>query len=49
VPDIKALLLEYSYKATGVKNVTHNVLNTCTISGVGEGGLEGDTKVEIEV
>lgn len=49
VPDSKALLLEYSYKATGVKNVTHNVLNTCTISGVGEGGLEGDSKVEIEV
>ena len=49
VPDSKALLLEYKYKASGIKNVTHNVGNACTISGVGEGSLEGDTTVEIEV
>lgn len=49
VPDSKSLLLEYSYRATGGKNVTHSVANTCTIRGVGEGGLEGDHKVEIEV
>ena len=49
VPDSKSLLLEYSYKASGGKNVTHSVANTCSIRGVGEGSLEGDHKVEIEV
>ncbi len=49
VPDGKALLLEYSYKANGVKNIIHNVGNTCSITGVGEGSLEGDSQIEIEV
>ena len=49
VPDGKPLVLEYSYKADGAKGVTHNVLNTCTISGVGEGGLNGDHRIEIDV
>ncbi len=49
VPDSTSLLLEYSYKASGNRDVKHNVSNTCTISGVGQGNLEGDTKVEIEV
>ena len=49
VPDGKSLLLEYSYKASGGKNVTHNVANTCSIRGVGEGSLDGEHKVEIEV
>jgi len=49
VPDSTSLLLEYSYKASGDRDVKHNVSNTCTISGVGQGNLEGDTKVEIEV
>ena len=49
VPDSTALVLEYSYRATGNKNVKHNVLNTCSISGVGQGSLEGDSKIEIEV
>ena len=49
IPDGKSLLLEYSYKASGVKAVQHDVFNACSITGVGEGELEGDTKVEIEV
>ncbi len=49
IPDGKSLLLEYSYKASGVKAVQHEVFNACSITGVGEGELEGDTKVEIEV
>lgn len=49
VPDSTSLLLEYSYKASGDRDVKHNVSNTCSISGVGQGNLEGDTKVEIEV
>lgn len=49
VPDDKSLLLEYAYKATGDKNVTHNIQNACTITGVAEGGIEGDYKVEVEV
>ena len=49
VPDDKSLLLEYSYKASGEKNVAHNIQNACTITGVAEGGIEGDHKVEIEV
>lgn len=48
-PDGKSLLLEYSYKADGLKQVLHNVLNTCSITGVGEGSIEGDNKVEVEV
>lgn len=49
VPDDKALLLEYSYKADGNKNATHDILNSCSISGVGESSLDGDHKLEIEV
>lgn len=49
VPDGKSLLLEYSYKASGDKNVTHDVLNVCSIRGIGEGSLDGEHKVEIEV
>ncbi|MBR5490570.1 MAG: CHAP domain-containing protein, partial [Oscillospiraceae bacterium] len=49
IPDGKSLVLEYSYKASGVKGSDHNVLNECTITGVGEGDLEGNVKVEIEV
>lgn len=49
VPDSKALLLEYTYGVSGEKQVRHNVLNTCTIKGVGEGSLDGDCKMEIEV
>ena len=49
VPDSKSLLLEYSYRATGGKNVTHSVANSCSIRGVGEGSLDGDHKVEVEV
>ena len=49
VPDGKALLLEYQYIASGVAGAAHDVFNTCTISGVGEGGLNGDHKVEIDV
>ncbi len=49
VPDGKALVLEYSYKADGNKNVPHSVQNTCSIKGVGEGSLDGEHKVEIQV
>ena len=49
VPDGKTLLLEYSYKASGNKNVVHDVLNTCAIRGVAEDVLDGDHKLEIEV
>ena len=49
MPDDKSLLLEYAYKATGVENEKYNVFNTCTIQGVGEGGLNGDHTLEIEV
>ena len=49
IPDNKALLLEYSYKANGVSNIQHEVFNTCTITGVGEGEIEGDVKLDLEV
>ena len=49
IPDGKSLVLEYSYKASGNKGADHEVFNECTITGVGEGELEGDVKVEIEV
>ena len=49
VPDSTALVLEYSYKASGNQNSKHNVQNTCSISGVGQGNLEGDSQIEIEV
>ena len=49
VPDDKPLLLEYSYMANGNKNATHNVSNTCTISGVAEGNINGDHNLELEV
>lgn len=49
VPDNKALLLEYSYKASGNKDAVHEVNNVCTITGVGEGSIDGEHKVEIEV
>ena len=49
VPDSKALLLEYSYKASGTKNAAHSVLNSCSISGVGSGSIDGDHKLEITV
>ena len=49
IPDSTSLLLEYSYKASGGEDVTHSVSNVCEITGVGQGGLEGNTKVEIEV
>lgn len=49
VPDSKSLLLEYSYKAEGEKKVMHDVLNTCSIEGVGQGFIEGDTNLEVEV
>ena len=48
-PDNRSLLLEYSYKAEGEKSVMHDVSNTCSIEGVGEGFIEGDNKVEVEV
>lgn len=49
VPDGKALLLEYSYRATGKQNAAHQVQNTCSVSGVGEGGLDGEHRVELDV
>ena len=49
VPDGKALLLEYSYRATGTLQSQHDVINTCTLNGVGEGGLHGDNMLELEV
>ena len=49
VPDSKSLLLEYSYKATGSQDATHNVSNSCTITGVGQGGISSDSRIEIEV
>ena len=49
VPDDKSLLLEYAYKANGIEHVQHDVLNACTISGVGAGSIEGDSQIEIEV
>ena len=49
IPDGKALLLEYSYKATGIKNESYNILNNCTITGVGEGSLDGDHRLDLLV
>lgn len=49
VPDGKALLLEYSYRASGTVNESYNVLNSCSINGVGEGSVNGDHTVQIEV
>lgn len=49
VPDSRSLLLEYNYIASGSKGATQNVFNTCTISGVGDGELSGDSKLEIDV
>ena len=49
VPDGKTLLLEYSYKVSGEENASHDIFNSCTISGVGETFLDGDHKLEIEV
>lgn len=49
VPDGKALVLEYAYKTTGEIGQEYDVLNTCTISGVGSGGLNGNHKLELEV
>lgn len=49
IPDGKSLLLEYSYKASGTKNIRHNILNVCSIEGVGEGSIDGDHNVEIDV
>ena len=49
VPDGKTLLLEYSYKVSGDKNISHDILNSCTIHGVGETFLDGNHKLEIEV
>lgn len=49
VPDGTTLLLEYAYKVSGDENAFHEVLNKCTIRGVGEGFLDGDHKLEIEV
>ena len=49
VPDDKGLLLEYSYRATGNKTAVHQVANDCSISGVGEGNLNGDYNVSIDL
>lgn len=49
VPDDKGLLLEYSYRATGDKTAVHQVANDCSISGVGEGSLNGDYNVSIDL
>ena len=49
VPDGKAMILEYSYGASGDKDAVHEVNNVCSIEGIGEGNLEGDSKVELEV
>jgi LPXTG-motif cell wall-anchored protein len=49
IPDNKALVLEYKYRAAGVKTVMHNISNTCTIQGIGEGGLDENHKIEILV
>ena len=49
VPDGKKLLLEYAYMASGTVNETLTAGNTCTINGVGQGGIDADHRLELEV
>ena len=49
IPDGKALVLEYAYKASGLINSSHNVFNTCTINGFGEGDDDSNHTLELEV
>ena len=49
IPDGKALLLEYSYKADGHQSDYHDISNACTITGEGNSLIEGDHKLEVEV
>ncbi|MBR6501583.1 MAG: hypothetical protein IKT25_08760, partial [Firmicutes bacterium] len=49
IPDGKALVLEYSYKATGITSSHHNVSNTCTISGAGDGNIDSNHRLDLEV
>lgn len=48
IPDGKPLVLEYRYRATG-SNEQHSLVNTCTIDSVGQGSLDGESRVEMNV
>ena len=49
IPDGKMLILEYAYGATGNKDAVHQVRNVCSIEGFGDGILEGDSRLDLEV